>query len=332
MADESSLDVQLWFWVAFNAGVLALLAIDLGVFNRHAHRPSVKEAAMWSATWIAISLLFNLGIFIFAGSDPGVKFLTGYLIEYSLSVDNIFVFVLIFGFFAVPPQYQHRVLFWGILGALVMRGILIGVGSALLHEFHWVIYIFGALLIFSGIRMVTAGEKTIDLDGNIAVRLFRKIMPVSKDFHEAKFFIREKGVLMATPLLMVLLVVETTDLIFALDSIPAIFAVTDEPFLVYTSNVCAILGLRSLYFLLAGVADKFHYLKPALSLILVWVGTKMLLSEIYKVPTVASLLLILTILTIAVVASLKFPKKEEPGHEDPLVVIENDGKEVGHLP
>ena len=331
MADDSTIDVQLWFWVAFNAGVIALLAMDLGVFNRKPHRPSVKEAGMWSAAWISISLLFNLGIFIFAGSEPGVQFLTGYLIEYSLSVDNIFVFVLIFGFFAVPPQYQHRVLFWGILGALIMRGVLIGAGAALLHEFSWVIYIFGALLIFSGIRMATQGEKTIDLDSNIAVRLFRRVMPVAPGFREHKFFTRENGVLMATPLLMVLLVVETTDLIFALDSIPAIFAVTDEPFLVYTSNVCAILGLRSLYFLLAGVADKFHYLKPALSLILVWVGTKMLISEIYKVPVVASLLIIVAVLTIAVVASLKFPK-DETAEEEPLVVLENEGEEVAHLP
>jgi tellurite resistance protein TerC len=311
------IEVSIWFWIAFNIGVLALLALDLGLFHRDAHAPSVKEAAIWSGVWVSLSLLFAAGVFTFAGSTAGVEFLTGYLIEYSLSIDNIFVFVLIFGFFAVPAAYQHRVLFWGILGALIMRGALIGVGAVLLQQFHWVIYFFGALLVFSGIRMATQGERDISLEKNVAVRLFRRFMPVSAGFHGQRFFIRERGVLMATPLLLVLLVVETTDLIFALDSIPAIFAVTDEPFLVYTSNVCAILGLRSLYFLLAGVVDKFHYLKPALSLILVWVGAKMLLSEVYHVPTVLSLFVIGVILASAVVASLRFPKQPEIEIEEP---------------
>ena len=305
------IQVSIWFWVAFNLGVLSLLALDLGLFHRTAHAPSVREAGIWSAVWVSLSLLFAAGIFTFAGSTAGVEFLTGYLIEYSLSIDNIFVFVLIFSFFAVPAQYQHRVLFWGILGALIMRGTLIGIGSVLLEQFHWVIYFFGALLIFSGIRMATQGEREISLEKNVVVRLFRRFMPIATEFHGQRFFIRQSGVLMATPLLLVLIVVETTDLIFALDSIPAIFAVTDEPFLVYTSNVCAILGLRSLYFLLAGVVDKFHYLKPALSLILVWVGSKMLLSEFYHVPTAVSLVVIGVVLSSAVFASLKFPKKPE---------------------
>ena len=319
---DNGINVGIWAWLAFNAGVIALLAIDLGVFNRKAHAPSVREAAIWSATWISLSMIFAAGIFVFGGSEPGLAFITGYLIEYSLSVDNIFVFVLIFGFFAVPAQYQHRVLFWGILGALIMRGIMIGAGSALLHEFHWVIYIFGGILILSGVRMATQGEHTIEMEKNIAVRIFRRFFRVTSDFREQRFFVREDGLLYATPLVLVLLVVETTDVIFAVDSIPAIFSVTEDPFLVYTSNVCAILGLRSLYFLLAGVVDKFHYLKPALSLILIWVGTKMLISEVYKVPTTLSLAIIAGVLACAVAASLLLPvsrKHLEEEHPELLV-------------
>jgi tellurite resistance protein TerC len=320
---DNGIDVGIWAWLAFNAGVITLLAIDLGVFNRHAHAPSVREAAMWSATWITLSLIFATGIFVFGGSEPGLAFITGYLIEYSLSVDNIFVFVLIFGYFAVPAQYQHRVLFWGILGALIMRGLMIGAGAALLHEFHWVIYIFGAILVVSGIRMATQGEHTIEMERNFAVRTFRRFFRVTPEFREQKFFVRENGLLYATPLVLVLLVVETTDVIFAVDSIPAIFSVTRDPFLVYTSNVCAILGLRSLYFLLAGVVDKFHYLKPALALILVWVGTKMLISEIYKVPTALSLGVIATVLVCAAAASLLFPASHEHLEEEhPELLVE----------
>lgn len=310
---DNGVDASIWVWVGFNLVVLALLALDLGVFHRHAHVVTVKEAAMWSVAWVALSLAFAAGIFIVSGSEPGFAFLTGYVIEKSLSVDNIFVFVLLFSFFAVPPQYQHRVLFWGVLGALVMRGILIGVGSVLINEFHFIIYIFGAVLIFSGIRMATAGEnKTVNIEGNVAVRALRRFMPVSNEYDGQKFFTMKNGVRYATPLFLVLLVVETTDLIFAIDSIPAIFAVTTDPFLVYTSNVCAILGLRAMYFLLAGVVHKFHYLTMGLSLILVWVGTKMLITDIYKVPIPVSLGVIAIILTIAVAASLLRPKHEAP--------------------
>ena len=315
-AESAEVNANVWFFVGFNAVVLCLLAVDLGVFHRSAHAVSVREAALWSAVWISLSMLFCAGIFVVAGTDPGFAFLTGYLIEYSLSVDNIFVFVLIFGFFAVPAAYQHRVLFWGIMGALIMRGAMIGAGSALIKEFHWIIYIFGVLLIVSGIRMVTQGEKQIVLERNVVVRLFRRFMPVTNAYEGERFFVRRNGVMMATPLLLVLIVVESTDLIFAIDSIPAIFAVTTDPFLVYTSNVCAILGLRSLYFLLAGVADKFHYLKPALSVILVWVGTKMLLSEFYKVPTPLSLAVIVSVLAVAVFASLRFPPPRHEEHEE----------------
>lgn len=241
-----------WVWVGFNLFVLALLAIDLGVFHREAHEVSLREAAIWSVVWISLALLFNLGLYLFwdtimpnsslSASDAGLAFLTGYLIEKALSVDNIFVFVLIFSYFAVPAKYQHRVLFWGILGALVMRGTMILAGAALIKQFHWIIWIFGAFLIFTGIHMATAQDEQIEPEKNPVVRLFRRFMPISDRYDGQKFFTRQNGVLMATPLLLVLVMVETTDLIFAIDSIPTIFAVTQDPFIVYTSNVCAIWG------------------------------------------------------------------------------------------
>src|SRR5947207_5519311 len=279
---------SIWPWIGFNLFVLALLAIDVGVFHRKAHAVSTKEAAIWSGVWISLALLFNSAIYFFweqiipgdslSNGEAALEFLTGYLIEKALSVDNIFVFVLIFSFFRVPDTYQHRVLFWGILGALVMRAALILAGAALIERFHWIIYLFGAFLIFTGIRMAFQKDESLNPEDNPLVRLFRRVMPVTNDYQGAKFFLRHTGKLMATPLLIVLLVVESTDLIFALDSIPAIFAVTNDPFIVYTSNVFAILGLRSLYFLLAGVIGKFRYLKLGLSLVLAFVGLKMLLS------------------------------------------------------
>src|SRR5574339_272137 len=262
----------IWLWIGFNAFVLFMLALDLGVFHRHSHVVSTREAAIWSVVWISLAMLFNAGIYFFwnvlspasmyTNSEASLAFFTGYLIEKSLSVDNIFVFVLIFTFFAVPAAYQHRVLFWGILGALIMRGILIAVGATLLKEFHWIIYVFGAFLIFTGIRMAIHRDEELHPEKNPVVQLLRKIMPVTENYENDHFFIRRAGKLFATPLFLVLLIVESTDLVFAVDSIPAIFAVTTDPFIVYTSNVFAILGLRSLYFLLAGVIDKFHYLKP----------------------------------------------------------------------
>jgi tellurite resistance protein TerC len=304
----------IWLWVGFNLFVLAMLALDLGVFHRHTHTVSVKEATLWSVVWITLSLIFNAGLYFFwdviypaseySNTEAALAFLTGYLIEKSLSVDNIFVFVLIFTYFAVPALYQHRVLFWGIIGALIMRGILIAVGAALLAEFHWIIYIFGGFLIFTGIRMAFHRDEEIHPEDNPLVKLFRRIMPVSTRYASDKFFIRQAGILMATPLFLVLLIVESTDLVFALDSIPAIFAVTEDPFIIYTSNVFAILGLRSLYFVLAGVIDKFHYLKLGLSVVLTFVGVKMVIAEFFKIPTGISLGVIAGILTIAVVASL----------------------------
>lgn len=304
----------LWLWVGFNIFVLAMLGLDLGVFHRKAHNVSVREAALWSVVWISLAMIFNVGIYLYwhnlvplsayTNQEAALAFLTGYLIEKSLSVDNIFVFVLIFSYFAVPTVYQHRVLFWGILGALVMRAILIGLGAALIHEFHWIIYIFGAFLIFTGIRMAFHKDEEIHVGENPVVRLVRRFIPVADSYHGSSFFVRHAGKLMATPLLLVLIVVESTDLVFAVDSIPAIFAVTTDPFLVYTSNIFAILGLRSLYFLLAGVIDKFHYLKLGLAVVLTFVGVKMVIVDFYKIPTPVSLAVVAGVLTVAVIASL----------------------------
>ena len=313
---------MIWMWVGFNLFVLAMLALDLGVFHRTAHTVSVREATTWSVVWISLALLFNLGIYLFwnqlvpnsqySNGDAALSFFTGYLIEKSLSVDNIFVFVLIFSYFSVPPQYQHRVLFWGILGALVMRAVLILVGATLIKEFHWIIWIFGAFLIFTGVRMAFHKNEELHPEDNPLIKLFRRIMPVTESYQGSHFFVRHAGKLMATPLFLVLLMVESTDLVFAVDSIPAIFAVTQEPFIVYTSNVFAILGLRSLYFLLAGVMDKFYYLKLGLSVVLTFVGIKMLMPDLselltgvsYKIPTAVSLGVVIGILAVAVVASL----------------------------
>ncbi len=313
---------MLWLWVGFNLFVLAMLALDLGVFHRQAHEVSIKEAAIWSGVWVGLALSFNLLLYLFwerlvptsgySAGEAGMAFLTGYLIEKALSVDNIFVFVLIFSYFSVPARYQHRVLFWGIIGALLMRGAMIFAGAALIKEFHWIIWIFGAFLIFTGIRMATSGDEKIEPEKNPVIRLFRRLMPVSDRYDGQKFFTVQNGVRMATPLFLVLLMVETTDLIFAVDSIPAIFAVTQDPFIIYTSNVFAILGLRSLYFVLAGVIHKFHYLKLGLSAVLAFVGIKMLLPDVsnlllgvsYKIPTAISLGVVAGIIAVSVAASL----------------------------
>jgi len=291
-------------WIGFNLFVLVMLALDLGVFHRKAHAPSMREAAGWTAIWITLASLFGIGIFATRGAEQGLAFFAGYLIEYSLSMDNIFVFVLIFTFFAVPPAYQHRVLFWGILGALVMRGVMIAVGAALIKQFHPIIYVFGAFLIFTGIRMAMHRDEEIHPEHNPLIRLVKRVLPVTHEYHGQRFFVRQAGKLAATPLLIALLMVETTDLIFAIDSIPAIFAVTQDPFIVYTSNVFAILGLRSLYFLLRGAVDKFHYLKQSLAAVLVFVGVKMVLTDLYKIPVGLSLVVIAALLGVGILASL----------------------------
>ncbi|MBK7997987.1 MAG: TerC family protein [Verrucomicrobia bacterium] len=299
-----------WLWIGFNVFVLFMLALDLGVFHRKAHVVTFKESMTWTVVWIGLALAFNAGVWHFAGPQKGLEFFTGYLIEKSLSVDNVFVFALLFSYFAVPAQYQHKVLFWGILGALVMRAAMIVAGAALITKFTWIIYIFGGFLVLTGVKMIFKKEEEIHPERNPVVRWFKRLMPVTSDYRGDKFFIRENGVRMATPLFVVLLLVEVSDLIFAVDSIPAIFAVTTDPFIVYTSNVFAILGLRSLYFALAGVMDKFHYLKIGLGAVLAFVGVKMLLAHsAWKIPTLPSLGVVVLILAIAVVASLMRPRK-----------------------
>jgi tellurite resistance protein TerC len=293
-----------WPWIGFTLFVLVMLAIDLGVFHRKAHAVSLKEAVSWSVIWIVLALIFNAGLYFLRGPDPALQFFTGWLIEKSLSVDNIFVFVLLFSYFSVPAAYQHRVLFWGILGALVMRGILITVGAVLLEDFHWIMYVFGAFLIYTGIRTAVQKETEVDPEKNPLLKLARRILPVTENYERDRFLIRRAGRLAATPLLLVLIIVESTDLVFAVDSIPAVFAVTTDPFIVYTSNVFAILGLRSLYFVFANVIDKFHYLKHALAVILTYVGVKMVLDDIYPIPTFLSLAFIIAVLAIAVLASV----------------------------
>jgi tellurite resistance protein TerC len=297
-------EVSVYVWAGFILFVLAMLALDLGVFNRKSHAITMREAGIWTAVWISLALVFNVVVYFWLGQTAALEFLTGYLIEKALSVDNLFVFALIFTMFAVPGKFQHRVLFWGVLGALVMRGLFIGAGAALLDRFHWLIYVMGAFLVFTGIKLAVQKETEIHPERNPLVRFFSKIFPVTKDYHGEAFFVRLNGALAATPLFIVLLIVESTDVVFAVDSIPAIFAVTQDPFLVYTSNVFAILGLRSLYFLLAGALDKFHYLKPALAIILSFVGVKMLISSFFKIPVAVSLGVIAGLLAVAVVASL----------------------------
>ena len=313
--------IPLWAWVAFNLFVLAMLALDLGVFHRQAHEVKMKEALGWSAVWITMAMLFNVLIYFqwenlvpnstYSNTEASLAFLTGYLIEKALSVDNVFVFLMIFAYFKVPAMYQHKVLFWGIIGALVMRAICIAAGVTLLKQFHWLIYVFGAFLIITGIKMALQKDKKIDPEKNPVLKLFRRMMPVTPDFVGDKFFTKIDGRRWATPLFVVLLFVEMSDLIFAVDSIPAILAITQEPFIVYTSNVFAILGLRALYFALAGIMQMFHYLHYGLSGILVFVGAKMTLVDIYKIPVGVSLSVVAAILVISVIASRLFPPRHD---------------------
>jgi len=296
-------------WVGFTVFVLAMLALDLGVFHRKAHAVSLKEALAWSVVWIAMACLFGVGVWMHFGAELGKQFFAGYLIEKALSVDNLFVILVIMNFFAVPRENQHKVLFWGILGALVLRAAFIFAGAALLAHFHWTMYAFGALLIYSAIKLLLQKEEDINPEQNFLVRTYRRFFPATSHYVKDAFFVREDGVRKATPLFLTVLAVEAADLLFAVDSVPAVFAVTQDTFIVYTSNIFAILGLRSLFFLLAGIMDKFHLLKYGLSLILVFVGAKMLLVDIYKMPINASLLVIGSTLVLSVFASLAFPKK-----------------------
>ena len=298
---------NIWFWVGFIAFVLAMLALDLGVFNKRPHVVQPKEAGIWTGVWVGLALVFAGGLAFFSSPQVALTFLTGYLIEESLSIDNIFVIVLIFQYFAVPAQYQHRVLFWGILGALVMRGLFIGLGAALLARFEWIIYIFGALLIVTGVRMAVKQDEEFDAEQNPVVKAVRRVLPLTNGYRGKHFFVVENGRRFATPLLLVLVLVEATDLIFAVDSIPAIFGITRDPFLVFTYNIFAVLGLRSLYFLLASVVTKFWMLKYGLAVILTFVGTKMLIESWIHIPILLSLGVVLVLLAASIAGSLIWP-------------------------
>ena len=311
------------FWVLFNLFVLALLALDLGVFHRQKHVVGFREAIGWTLVWISLAAGFALLIYFFGhtmvggrprpNSELSLEFIAGYLIEQSLSVDNLFIFLLIFRYFRVPRHFQHDVLFWGILGALVMRAIFIVAGITLLNRFHWFIYIFGAILVYSGFKLFRQKDEEINPETNLVLRGFRKLFPVTKDFEGRKFFVRRGLVRYATPLAVVLIVVETTDLLFATDSIPAVLAVTREPFIVYTSNVFAILGLRSLYFALAGMIEVFHFLHYGLSLILIFIGVKMLASGYVQIPIGIALGVVAGVLLVSILLSLLFPKRKPKG-------------------
>lgn len=294
--------VSLWAWVAVLAVILVMLAIDLFA-HRDAHVVGMREAAVWSGVWVTLGLAFGAIVWWVWGAEFAGQYFAGYLIEKSLAVDNVFVFAIIFSYFAVPREYQHRVLFYGVLGALVFRAVFIAAGSVLIASFAWILYVFGAFLVATGLRMALHRNETIDPERSVVLRAFRRLIPVTDEYHGQKFLIRQAGRWVATPLLAVLVLVEVTDIIFAVDSIPAIFAVTQQPFLVFTSNAFAILGLRAMYFLLADLMHRFIYLKLGLALVLVWVGIKMLLLEVYKIPTGISLAVVVAILTVAVTAS-----------------------------
>ena len=304
------MDTPIIFWIAFNAFVILMLALDLGVFHRKSHEVSVKEALTWTLIWIFLALVFNVIIYFWRGQEQAMEYFTGYLVEKALSVDNIFVFIMIFTYFQIPTKYQHKVLFWGIIGALVMRVIFIFAGVALLEKFHFTIYIFGTLLIFTGIKMFNHNNSKINPEKNPVLKFFKKFMPVTQNLHDDNFFTKIDGKRFATPLFLVLLLIETTDLIFAVDSIPAILAITQDQFIVYTSNVFAILGLRSLYFALAGVVHRFWLLSYGLSVVLIFVGIKMIIIDFYKIPIEWSLLFIALIITASIFLSLKLENKK----------------------
>ncbi len=301
-----------WLWVGFSVFILLMLSLDLGLLNRRAHTIKYREAAIWSAVWVTLALIFAGLVFYYQGSERGFEFLTGYLIELSLSVDNLFVFLLIFSYFKVPAKYQHRVLFWGVMGALIMRLTMIFVGAALINRFHWIIYIFGSFLVYTGIKMFRQEELDIQPEENPIVRLVTRYIPITRHYEEEKFFTRVNGKRVGTLLLLVLIIVEITDLVFAVDSIPAIFAITTNTFIVYTSNVFAILGLRSMYFLLAGVVEKFQYLKMGLAIVLTFIGAKMLVVAVgIHIPIEFSLVFVAVVLLGSVAASLIWPKDAE---------------------
>ena len=301
---------MIWFWVLFNVFVVTMLVLDLGVLHRKAHVIAFREALRWSAFWISLALAFAVLVFYWRGGPTALEFVTGYLIELSLSVDNLFVFLMLFAYFRVPGEHQYKVLFWGILGALIMRAAFIAAGVTLIYKFYWIIYVFGAFLVWTGFKLFGAHDRHVDPEKNPVLRLFRRWVPITETYVGGKFFHRLSHRTYATPLFVVLLVVETTDIMFAVDSIPAILAITQDPFIVYTSNVFAILGLRSLYFSLAGLMGMFHYLNYGLAVILMFVGGKMLASGVFHVPVQVALGVVVAVLAGSVVASLLFPKKQ----------------------
>lgn len=305
-------------WVGFIIFILAMLALDLGVFHRRAHEVSVREALAWSVVWITLALVFNAGIYHWFGRERALEFFTGYLIEKALSVDNLFVFLVLFTYFAVPGALRHRVLFWGILGALVMRAVFIVAGTALIAAFHWILYVFGAFLVFTGIKLLAARDEGIEPERNPVLRLIRRVLPSVPEYHGARFVVRRAGCWYATPLLAVLVMIEATDIVFALDSIPAVFAITRDPFIVFTSNIFAVLGLRALFFLLAGMLGRFRYLKVGLGLVLAFVGTKMLVIDLVRVPVALSLVVIALLLGLSVAVSMlrPGPAPGAPGESD----------------
>ena len=308
---------ELLMWVLFNVVVLGMLFLDLGVFHRKAHAVGLREALSWSAVWVTVALLFNVVVYFWHGRTAALEFLTAYIIEKSLSFDNLFVFLMVFRYFHVRAESQHKVLFWGILGALVMRAFFIAAGITLIHRFHWIIYVFGAMLVYTGVKMLLQKDHKIEPDRNPVLRLVRRWLPCTPEYRESRFFVREGGKLFVTPLFIVLLFVEMTDLIFAVDSIPAVLAISKDPFIVYTSNVFAILGLRALYFALAGIMGLFRFLHVGLSVILLFVGTKMLVSDLYKFPVAWSLGIIAGVMTLSVLASLAFPNRPLPVPVEP---------------
>jgi tellurite resistance protein TerC len=303
--------ISIYFWIGFHVFVFIMLALDLGVFHKHTHKIPVKEAVTWTVIWITLAMLFNLFVYHEFGKIKALEFFTGYVIEYSLSVDNIFVFILIFSYFAVKDQYQHKILFWGILGALIMRAIFIFAGVALINRFHWIVIVFGGFLVFTGIRMLFQKDTEVDPEKNAIVRFFKRFLPVTQTLHGDKLFVRQDRRLYATPLFLVLLIIESSDLIFAVDSIPAILAISQDRFIVYTSNIFAILGLRSLYFAIAGIMGYFRYLKVGLAFVLTFVGLKMLTEYFgFEISIVLSLLLIISILLISVLASVCIKREQ----------------------
>lgn len=303
-------------WLAFGVVVLLMMAIDLGVFNRKAHEIGFREALIWSIVWTIVALVFNGAVFLYVGPERGLEFFTGYVIERALSFDNLFVFVLIFSYFGVPRHYHHRALFWGVVGALVTRAVFIAAGVALIERFEWILYVFGAILVYSGWKMLREKDVEVHPDRNLVIRAARTLFPVTSDFSGGKFFIRKEGILFLTPLFLVILTIETTDIVFAVDSIPAVFGVTHDPFIAFTSNIFAILGLRASYFLLESILKTFKYLSHGLSVVLIFIGLKMLVADFVHIPIGTSLAIVIAVLAVAIVASLVVERRGSSPHRE----------------